>query len=253
MVAEHAARGDVDHGLEQRLEAVVLDGVGQGALELVVVEQPLALGGLHGGRDAVLQRLLEGEVGAALQHGDRDERVHAVEHAGREVVQEHRLQALVDAPADGHKVVAGDLFGAPRRREHHDEGVVGEREVGQHVELAQRGADHLLQDARAGVEHVRGDLPAEDPLETPVALEADVEDGDLAALFELEADAVGDQAQRGQGEGVVAHQVAQVGARLQDDALRGALLGAAFGRGLLAVVGRALVVVALHGLPRRRT
>ena len=58
----HLARGDVDDGLEQRLEAVVLDGVGQRALELLVVEQPLALGGLHGRRHAVLQRLLEGEL-----------------------------------------------------------------------------------------------------------------------------------------------------------------------------------------------
>ena len=88
--------------------------------------------------------------------------MHAVEDARREVVEQHRLQSLVDTPAHRRQVLGGDLVAHPRRREDHDEGVVGEREVGQHVEPAQGGADHLLEDAGHGVEHFRGDLPPED-------------------------------------------------------------------------------------------
>ena len=55
-------------------------------------------------------------------------------------------------------------------------------------------------------------------LDATVALEPHVEDRDRPALLELEADVVGDGAERRQRDGVVADDVAQVGRAPYDDA-----------------------------------
>ena len=109
---------------------------------------------------------------SAVEHRRADRGVHAVVDAGREVVEQQRLQALVDAPRDEREIVGGDDLAGARRREQHDEGVVGEREVGDDVEAAQRAADHAARGSGDGVEDLADDAPAEDGLETAVAVEA---------------------------------------------------------------------------------
>ena len=56
----------------------------------------------------MLQVLLEGELGVDGEDRRADRRVHAIVHAGREIVEQQRLQALVHAPRHRREVVVAD-------------------------------------------------------------------------------------------------------------------------------------------------
>jgi len=134
--------------------------------------------------------------------------VNAVVDARGQIVQEQRLQALVHPPREEGEVVGGDDVGGAWRGQKDDERVVREGEVGDDVHATKGAADHAAQVRRDRVEDLAHDAPAEDVLETAVAIELDVEDGDAAAALELEADRVGDHAQGGQSRAAVAHEAA---------------------------------------------
>ena len=192
-IADHGRDRRFDDRLEEGLELAALDARGERLLELRVVGGGCLGGGLHGRRQAALQVLLEGQGVVGAEDGRAHRRMHAVVDAGGEIVEQQRLQAFVHTARDGGEVVFGDHLGGPRRRQKHDEGIVGEREVAHHIEPPQGAAGHALEVGGHGVEDLGDDAPAEDGLEAAVVVEADVEDRDLAAPLELEAHGVGDE------------------------------------------------------------